>query len=114
MVFLVGDLLDCDARDAYAVIQRAHLAGHVDETVCGDLEDVRVELGLQAARTRRHAPNELSLMGARLRDAFGMPDAEAHLPPVASAAPNRAPAKLGRNEPCPCGSWRKYKKYCMG
>jgi uncharacterized protein YecA (UPF0149 family) len=26
--------------------------------------------------------------------------------------PYRAPAKVGRNEPCPCGSGRKYKKCC--
>jgi hypothetical protein len=30
-------------------------------------------------------------------------------------APIRSVAsKLGRNEPCPCGSGRKYKKCCMG
>jgi Protein of unknown function (DUF1186)/SEC-C motif len=26
--------------------------------------------------------------------------------------PHRAPRKVGRNEPCPCGSGRKYKKCC--
>jgi hypothetical protein len=26
----------------------------------------------------------------------------------------RTPAKVGRNEPCPCGSGRKYKKCCLG
>jgi hypothetical protein len=26
--------------------------------------------------------------------------------------PYRAPAKVGRNEPCPCGSGKKYKKCC--
>jgi hypothetical protein len=28
--------------------------------------------------------------------------------------PYRAPAKVGRNEPCPCGSGKKYKKCCGG
>jgi hypothetical protein len=29
--------------------------------------------------------------------------------------PFRAPgARIGRNDPCPCGSGRKYKKCCMG
>ena len=33
---------------------------------------------------------------------------------AASAAPMRTPAgeKVGRNEPCPCGSGKKYKKCC--
>src|SRR5207302_10854259 len=26
--------------------------------------------------------------------------------------PYRAPKKVGRNEPCPCGSGKKYKKCC--
>ena len=28
------------------------------------------------------------------------------------AEPYRAPPKVGRNEPCPCGSGKKYKKCC--
>jgi hypothetical protein len=28
--------------------------------------------------------------------------------------PYRSPAKVGRNEPCPCGSGKKYKKCCGG
>lgn len=27
---------------------------------------------------------------------------------------DRAPAKIGRNQPCPCGSGKKYKKCCLG
>ena len=27
---------------------------------------------------------------------------------------NRLPPKVGRNEPCPCGSNVKFKKCCMG
>src|SRR5262249_46052781 len=31
---------------------------------------------------------------------------------VPVAEPYRAPPKVGRNEPCPCGSGKKYKKCC--
>ncbi|WP_373370507.1 SEC-C metal-binding domain-containing protein [Aeromonas dhakensis] len=24
-----------------------------------------------------------------------------------------APIKIGRNEPCPCGSGKKYKQWCL-
>jgi uncharacterized protein len=34
-------------------------------------------------------------------------------PPVRAAAA-KASAKIGRNDPCPCGSGLKYKKCCMG
>ena len=34
--------------------------------------------------------------------------------PVESAAPHIAPPKIGRNDPCPCGSGKKFKKCCGG
>ena len=33
--------------------------------------------------------------------------------PAPSPAPSRAPEKVGRNDPCPCGSGLKYKKCCL-
>lgn len=32
----------------------------------------------------------------------------------AHAAPKNASAKIGRNDPCPCGSGKKFKKCCLG
>jgi preprotein translocase subunit SecA len=31
---------------------------------------------------------------------------------VRTAAPKKNPPKVGRNDPCPCGSGKKYKKCC--
>ena len=31
----------------------------------------------------------------------------------AVTAPKKAKAQVGRNDPCPCGSGKKYKKCCM-
>ena len=33
-------------------------------------------------------------------------------PVIEPEQPYRAPAKVGRNEPCPCGSGKKFKKCC--
>ncbi len=33
---------------------------------------------------------------------------------AARPAPEAPPPKVGRNEPCPCGSGRKFKKCCLG
>jgi uncharacterized protein YecA (UPF0149 family) len=30
------------------------------------------------------------------------------------AAPAKAAVKVGRNDPCPCGSGKKFKQCCMG
>ncbi len=32
---------------------------------------------------------------------------------IPEPAPARAPARVGRNDPCPCGSGKKYKKCCL-
>jgi hypothetical protein len=39
-------------------------------------------------------------------------DLDALRPPA--AAPGRPAARPGRNDPCPCGSGRKFKKCCLG
>ena len=53
---------------------------------------------------RRH--NQLKLLYAR-----ALLKAEKNRPaPVAT--PVKAEPKVGRNEPCPCGSGKKYKKCC--
>ena len=47
----------------------------------------------------------------------GLPlDALEHLgdhAPLPAPSPSEATAKVGRNDPCPCGSGKKYKKCCM-
>ena len=37
-----------------------------------------------------------------------------HLPPELRSDPVQAPKIPGRNEPCPCGSGKKFKKCCDG
>jgi uncharacterized protein len=35
-------------------------------------------------------------------------------PTAHRSEPRRGTPKIGRNDPCPCGSGKKYKKYCGG
>jgi hypothetical protein len=135
--FLISPLLDLRAVEAMLLIEMAFAAERVDETVVGDVEDVQIELGLKTQREHPRKPNALTIMGDKLRaiwqekglplptagdffDALNTepvadlpaPDFEPYidLPPE----PYRAPAKVGRNDPCPCGSGKKYKKCCGG
>ena len=52
----------------------------------------------------------LLAQAAALADRYGDPDGL--LQPVKT--PTRAGKKVGRNEPCPCGSGQKYKRCCSG
>ena len=71
-----------------------------------------VELGVAMAGVRKRDRKDLLVM--RLADGAAADDAagQAAAPP-ASQPTVRAAQKVGRNEPCPCGSGRKYK-HCHG
>jgi len=112
---LVWDLMDLKAVEAAPVIERAFAAGRVDESVCGDWENVQIEFGLKTHREHPPKPNSLTKLGEQLRAAAAarelensLGDGALDLPPT----PFVAPPKIGRNEPCPCGSGKKFKKCC--
>lgn len=114
--FLVSPLLDLKAREALAVMERAFAAGRVDETVVGDYEDVEIALGLKTARQHPPKPNKLTELGAQLRAiAAASEKADGMLDRLMDTGEPHAPLrkqKIGRNDPCPCGSGKKYKKCC--
>lgn len=118
---LISALIDLSAPEAAPTIERAFAAGRVDDIIVGDLEDVQIALGLKLRRERPPKPNKMTRMGAELRQALGWPEPAQEPGLVAASdrgdavpAPYRAPPKVGRNDPCPCGSGRKYKKCCGG
>jgi hypothetical protein len=134
---LVSELIDLKATESAGVIEQAFASGRVDEMMAGDWEDVQIELGFKQRRERPRKPNEFTEMGRRFRTALGIPpidelagpgetgepfdldDAYAFeqparppLPIYEKPVPVRVAPKVGRNEPCPCGSGKKFKKCC--
>ena len=120
--FLVTALTALGAKEAAPLMERAFAAGRVDETINGDWEDAQVELGLKLRRERAPKPTALSELGRRFRAELGVPEpfmdefgnrsAPLADPLAMFAPPEPAPAKVGRNDPCPCGSGKKFKKCC--
>ena len=99
--FLISALIDLRATQIIDVIRKAFIEDRVDERVAGDVEEVEIEMGL---RKYRSTPRP------RL-NFFGRPfDPEDR---YAGNGPVRHGAKVGRNEPCPCGSGKKFKKCCL-
>jgi len=86
--FAVSALLDLEAIEAIDAIRGAFRREAVDLSIAGDLQDVEVELGLRSKRVK---------------------PAPALIPRAAASGR----AKIGRNDPCPCGSGKKYKKCCL-
>ena len=48
--FIIGDLVDLKAVEQIELIEKAFIAGRVDEMVGGDFEDVQIELGIMDKR----------------------------------------------------------------
>ena len=96
--FAVSALIDLEAVEAIEVIRRAFRLRSVDLSIVGDIEDVEIAMHLRAHRAT--------------------PAPSYHLLPVSGSdqpgdqdLPRRL--KVGRNDPCPCGSGKKYKKCCL-
>jgi len=93
---VVAYLLDLGAVEAIGPIREAFARDAVDAMVAGDLEDVEIALGLRQSRTSPRPRYSL----------FSPQD-------VPRPAAQAKSAKIGRNDPCPCGSGKKYKKCCL-
>ena len=102
--FAVSTLLDMAAVETIEAIREAFRQNKVDVSICGDIEDVELHFGLRERRTTP-APRYHTLPVA----AMARPAA----PPVRQVSQAPGPAKVGRNDPCPCGSGKKYKKCCL-
>ena len=89
---LVARLLDFKATEAHSTIQKAYQDNYVDPMICGDLEHVEVLLGLREKSSTEHS----NMQGIDTVPGY-----------------KKGKKKIGRNEPCPCGSRKKYKKCCL-
>jgi hypothetical protein len=95
--FLIGDLLDLQAVEAIDTIRAAFAQECVDDMVIGDIEDVEIAFGLRQERSipeQEQSPQKLR-------------------PPKTAPIEKPKKVKIGRNDPCPCGSGKKYKKCCL-
>lgn len=120
--FVACELAELKDTASQPQVKALYRAGLIDETVMGDVDDylrifeedrshrvprpfdliafyhpVRVSPLASVAREREQASDE-PRMGRLLEDG--------------GATYARAERKVGRNDPCPCGSGKKYKKCC--
>ncbi len=79
------------AVEAIKIIREAYAHDRVESLVRGDVEDVEIALGLRTHRTHSRKRGGISHLFEEVQ-----PE-----------------AKVGRNEPCHCGSGKKYKKCCL-
>lgn len=121
-------LTKCHSVNSIGLIRQAFAADKIDLSVMGDVEDVEIELGL---RTQRDTPKPNYFWQSTVKDLdedqkerflsavdmFTQPvkmhSMDSNYPSELQLPIVRAEAKIGRNDPCPCGSGKKYKKCCL-
>lgn len=103
--FAVSALIDLQAVEAIDTIHNAFRRNAVDLSIVGDEEDVEIELGLRDRRATPAPRYAILPAGWSPRPSADRIQRDIH------ALPRRQ--KIGRNEPCPCGSGKKYKKCCL-
>jgi uncharacterized protein DUF1186/SEC-C motif-containing protein len=118
----LGALHDEPSRD---IVRRAFEDGRCDELFC-DLEHVEANHRVPFADSLRIGrrdllghfdPTELDRLrensekSRRIQSISNVED-DLEFEPTESDLPIVAAPKPGRNEPCPCGSWKKYKRCC--
>jgi hypothetical protein len=102
--FLISYLVDLKAVEAAAIMEKAFAADRVELVLQGDWEDVQVSLGLLEQRLTPPPQwgwvHESELESRQVTSPAGRSETDSW-------------GKVGRNEPCPCGSGKKYKR-CHG
>jgi len=126
---LAAESADIEALDVFPDLRHAYDEGFIDPQVIGrsELDDVEASpRGAVLERTKkRHPPIDDVAEATSWWARFGTLASHRRAEELAMAAtrqfddgapvePYRAPPKVGRNEPCPCGSGKKFKKCCGG
>ena len=102
--YAVSALVDLQATEMIAAIRDASARNAFDISIPGDLEDIEIALGLRTTRATPK-PHYVSAL-------IGHPeDEDEDWKPQAPFV--REGPKVGRNDPCPCGSGKKHKKCCL-
>ena len=108
--FLVMSLADLKATEAIDVIRKAFLADCVDLAVQGDIEDVEIVLGI---RMRRDTPAPKVQLIPGLDSLELDAGLDRGLGGVRTGGFKNPFRRVSRNDPCPCGSGKKFKKCCL-
>jgi hypothetical protein len=115
--FIITSLLDVGAKESLPLIEQAYAEDRIDLSVV-QLPEVQEHFGLPVTapwtpiRWVHEDDEDDEEYGEEIEtEEMGLDPAAANDEPVQT--PFVAEAKVGRNEPCPCGSGKKYKK-CHG
>ncbi len=116
--FIVNNLLDFKAKELLLLIQQLYDKNYVDLFACGNFEDVKKEMksdeNLDGKIPKISDIYEIytSYTDFEIEEDYTDNEYNEYIDTIAGTIINET-KKVGRNEPCPCGSRKKYKKCCL-
>lgn len=117
---LMDNVLDFHGQELLPEIKQLYQKGRVNEGVCGNIEDVQAEF--IHSDSREDYRQDIQSIYAIYQDLLSWFDGDdpgaildeyIYEPETNNLFPLQPQPKTGRNDPCPCGSGKKYKKCCM-
>jgi hypothetical protein len=118
----MSDAFDCNFKDLLPTIQLLFNKGYISEDVCGDYDELIQNYENKAdykfkqkdIKNLKELYTEVCTIWYSNQDdnKFDMFD-DYELIKETPLLPIRTEPKTGRNDPCPCGSGKKYKKCCL-
>jgi hypothetical protein len=109
--FAIGICTDHQLVEHYDAIATCYENDLVDIEHLGDLEDVEIKFGMRSKRSTKRQRSEDMMMLQEIADNIHLLNDTPK--EQEESAPLPSESKIGRNNPCPCGSGKKYKKCCM-
>ena len=117
----IDNLLICNVIDISGVellpdIQKLFEEGLVAVGVCGDWEEVRNAMHMPTKHSYKRELLSISDRYEEITSTWAGYTEEPFINPnydIDFNQPKRTEPKVGRNDPCPCGSGKKYKKCCL-
>ena len=120
-------ILDLGFKELLPVLEKFHQENLIDEMYCGNIEDVRVAFEKDTPKTEFELltiyefferekewrkPATSNYMDDRKNELDGIFNEQFDADYDEEETYVRTEPKIGRNDPCPCGSGKKYKKCC--
>ena len=107
--FLILSLVKLKAVEAIDLIRASYAADCVEIGILGDVEDAEIIMGVRQSRSTPKPQYNLFPGMPQLE----LQDYDYEFGDRIASATLEQRIKVGRNEPCPCGSGKKYKKCCL-
>lgn len=119
VALIICNLIDIKGKKLLPAIEKMFEKGIVSTEICGSLVEVNETFSRSVKFDKRKEMrsifdryDRITASWAEYNEAESAPEIDFSDNFNESAKPIRVGRKIGRNEPCPCGSGKKYKKCC--